>query len=87
MPRVTLNSAEIRMLDRQDPATSTHGGWQSLLVKLQRQLNRSTGEIILYSNDRERIRRYAFEYGNGGWESRLTGVFGRTLGPNLDADI
>jgi hypothetical protein len=26
---------------------------------------------------------YAFDLGNGGWQARLLGIFGRTLGPNL----
>lgn len=84
---VTLNPAEIAILDRQDPATNADGGWQSLLGKLQSQLNRTTGQIELYPNDRERMRRYAFTYGRGGWEDRLVGIFGRTLGPQLDAEV
>jgi len=32
----------------------------------------------------DRIARYAFKYRNGGWQSRLRRIFGRTLGPTLD---
>ena len=85
--KVTLNAREVRVLLRQEPATVRHGGYQSLLIKLQRQFDPSTNEITLLSADRERIRRYAFQYGNGGWEDRLTGIFSRTLGPNLDGNV
>lgn len=78
-----LNNAEIALLDRQGEETQGDGGFQSLLVDLQRQVNRVTGEITLSDEHEERIPRYAFDYRNGGWESRLISIFGRTLGPNL----
>lgn len=81
-----LNATEIAELDKQDPATASDGGYQSLLVSLQRKLDRATGDIALTPEDRQRIRRYAFEYGDGGWEDRLVGIFGRTLGPRLDRE-
>jgi hypothetical protein len=71
------------VLFRQDPSTEADGGWQGLLVHLQRAVNLATGEMLLDGDDVERIARYAFDYGQGGWESRLTEVFGRTLGPTL----
>lgn len=87
MQIIALTPAEIVILDRQDPDKSADGGWQSLLGKLQSQVNRATGEIALDGTDRERIKKYAFSYGRGGWEDRLTSIFGRTLGPGLDANI
>lgn len=78
-----LNPAELEILFRQDPATKDDGGWQRLLITLQELTDPDTGEIEIPPRILERIRRYAFEYGNGGWESRLTSVFGRTLGPTL----
>ena len=83
MLRVVLTASEIQMLDRQNPSSERNGGWQGLIVRLQRSLNRATGEIVLEARDVARIGRYALAYGNGGWESRLRAIFGRTLGPNL----
>ena len=80
---ITLNSAELEILFRQDPATKDDGGWQRLLVTLQELTDPDTGEIEIPPRIMERIHRYAFEYGNGGWENRLTSMFGRTLGSTL----
>ena len=55
-----------------------------LLVKLQRQTDRTSGRIVLHDDDLERIPRYAFTYGNGGWEDRLTTIFSRHLGARLN---
>lgn len=87
MIKVILNEGEKEILFRQSPLTGKDGGWQSLLVGLQRVLNEQTGEIALSSKILDRIQRYAFKYGNGGWEDRLRGIFERTLGPNLDGNI
>ncbi len=83
MREYTLNNNEIAELFQQDPATREDGGWQQLLVKLQRQTNQASGRIVLHMNDLERILRYAFAYGNGGWEDRLTKIFARHLGAGL----
>ncbi len=80
---ITLNAAEIEILFRQDPLTKDDGGWQRLLITLQELTDQTTGEIEIPPRILERIQRYAFDYGNGGWENRLTSVFGRTLGPSL----
>lgn len=42
-----------------------------------------TGQLNLSADDLEKLPRYAFDYGNGGWESRLVAVFGRHLGAKL----
>lgn len=81
--RVTLNTEETEILFRQDPATQRNGGYQGLLVRLQGNTNRTTGELLLSDSDLERIPRYAFDYGNGGWEGRLMGIFQRHLGNRL----
>jgi len=78
---VILNPQEMAILMQQDPRTEKDGGFQQLLVTLQKKLNTVTGNINLTGKDIERIVRYAFEYGNGGWESMLRSVFGRVL-PN-----
>ncbi|MBK8035817.1 MAG: aspartyl-tRNA synthetase [Verrucomicrobiaceae bacterium] len=86
MKTITLNEQELAILGRQDPETETDGGWQSLLVGLQKVVQ-DNGVITLTDTQLERIPRYAFNYGNGGWEGRLLGVFGRTLGPGLDGHV
>jgi len=83
MPPFILTEEERIILFRQDPETASDGGWQSLLVKLQNEYDPATMLITLDATDLERIPRYAFDYRNGGWESRLIGVFGRQLGPRL----
>jgi hypothetical protein len=83
MQTVTLTPTEIEILDRQDPATENEGGFQQLLVELQGALHRNTGALALSDENKEKIPRYAFDYKNGGWESRLKGIFSRELGLNL----
>ncbi len=84
---LVLNASEMATLFRQDPRTKADGGWQSLLVGLQSGCDRATGGISLAMRQRQRIRMYAFKYGNGGWESRLVAAFGRHLGAGLDLGL
>lgn len=81
-----LNEDEIQTLFLQDPSTRGNGGFQSLMVRLQEKCDRTSGAIKLTPADREQIRRYAFDYKNGGWETRLVRIFGRHLGPRLDKE-
>lgn len=84
MPKTfVLSPQEVEVLFRQDPATDGDGGWQNLLIGLQRKANRTTAAITLDDADLDRIPRYAFDYGKGGWEERLKAVFGRHLGDSL----
>jgi hypothetical protein len=83
MQTVTLTQGELDILDRQDPATESEGGFQSLLVELQNGVNRRNGQLNLSDEQEERIPRYAFDYQNGGWQNRLQSIFSRTLGNNL----
>lgn len=78
-----LSQPEIEILFRQSQRTKSHGGFQHLLVTLQNRTNHNTGRISLFDRDIERIRRYAFSYGNGGWEWRLKAIFARVLGSDL----
>ena len=80
---VFLNPQEVAELRRQHPSTRGKGGWQRLMVDLQLKVDGATGHLALDARDLERIARYAFDYGRGGWEKRLQSVFGRSLGPNL----
>ncbi len=83
MQTVILTPEELAILDRQEPSTADDGGFQGLMVRLQHQVDRVTGTLDLDARALEQIPRYAFDYGNGGWETRLKGVFGRTLGETL----
>lgn len=78
---VTLNQAEQEFLFR---PISGQGGFQGLLGRLRKRLDRKSGKLTLTSGDLERIPRYAFTYGNGGWEGRLCGIFSRHLGDTFD---
>lgn len=80
---IVLEPVEIKELCRQDPETEGKGGFQKLLVRLQKKLNYATQELILNDQDLEEMPRYAFDYKNGGWETRLITIFARTLGPRL----
>ena len=79
-----LSEPEMAALFLQNPATRTDGGFKSLIVALQEQCDRDTGQISVTPSQGERIQKYAFKFGNGGWENRLTATFGRHLGPKLD---
>ncbi len=83
MTKVHLSPAETAALDRQARSSKGKGGWQGLLVTLQDRVNRRDGSLILEPSDIERIHRYAFLYGNGGWEHRLRAIFSASLGPEL----
>jgi len=87
MITVTLNQSERDVLYRQEQASKDDGGWQRLLVTLQELTDESNGELTILPIVLERIQRYAFSYGKGGWEDRLKAIFERTLGPGLDGNI
>lgn len=76
MKKITLDKQEMSQLMR--PIVG-QGGWQSLLARLQALLDQNTGEITLSDEDRGCLCRYAFDYGNGGWESQLRQIFGKHL--------
>lgn len=79
---IELSQSEKNVLFKQDPTTKDRGGFQALLVKLQ-SLTNHAGRLFLSPALIDRIRRYAFCYGNGGWEKRLMSIFSRTLGQDL----
>ncbi|AEB10654.1 hypothetical protein [Desulfobacca acetoxidans] len=81
--QIILNQTERDILFRQDPTTRHDGGYQSFLIHLQKNTNRATGDLTLTMQDLEKIPRYAFDYGNGGWEGRLKNIFQRHLGLRL----
>jgi hypothetical protein len=83
---VILNSAEIAEIDRQDPSREGDGGFQGLLVRFQKRIDRPTGRLELTPQDIQRIQNYAAAKSGGGWENQLRRAFQRTLGPNLDGN-
>jgi len=84
---VILQKGEMDELMRQNPKTKSDGGFQSLMVRLQRNIDRQSGKLPLSVTDLEQIPRYAFSYKNGGWQNRLLAIFSRTLGPKLDGSM
>lgn len=80
---LVLNAAEMDAVFRQAAGTRNDGGWQSLMVGIQDNCDRATGSLTLTPDQLKRIPQYAFDYGNGGWENRLTSAFARHLGPKL----
>ena len=71
-------------LMQQDPAARSEGGFQSLLVTLQDNTDSRTKILVLPVHLIERINRYAFDDGQGGWENTLKRIFSRSLGDSLD---
>jgi hypothetical protein len=51
------------------------GGFQSLLKNLRERYDLGTKALILDSRDVERIKRYAKDYGQGGWEEKIKRIF------------
>lgn len=69
---VKLNQQQVDELFK--PNTGS-GGFQSLIKSLQKSFNPTTLELTLNKDLLEKILKYAFEYDNGGWQDRLTGIF------------
>lgn len=53
------------------------GGFQTLLRKIRGQYSEQKEELCLYQDDIERIYRYAYEYGRGGFQDRIQKVIER----------
>jgi tyrosyl-tRNA synthetase len=58
------------------------GGFQSLFTKLQSQMNGN--DVLIDSEDFRRIKKYAFQTGEGGFQTRLRIAFQRILDKNAD---
>lgn len=50
------------------------GGFQSLLLSLQKNYDRKTRMVTLDGDQVEKINRYTEKYGTGGFENRLDGI-------------
>jgi len=68
---VQLTREDLELLMR---PVAGQGGWQSLLRKLQKQINGNT--LTLTEDDSRRILRYILSYGSGGWQDRLAAIAG-----------
>jgi hypothetical protein len=68
---VQLNREDLELLMR---PVAGQGGWQSLLRKLQKQIDGNT--LTLTEDDSRRILRYILSYGSGGWQDRLAAIAG-----------
>ena len=68
---VQLSRGDLELLMR---PVAGQGGWQSLLRKLQKQIDGNT--LNLSADDSRRILRYILSYGSGGWQDRLAAIAG-----------
>jgi hypothetical protein len=75
-----LNADELAELNR--PLNGV-GGFQSLIKRLQSQVNPATHEVRLTDTDVDELQHYAFDFKQGGFQDRLVMIFGRVLGPKL----
>jgi hypothetical protein len=73
---VQLSREDLELLIR---PVAGQGGWQSLLRKLQRQIDGNT--LTLSEDDSRRILRYILSYGSGGWQDRLAAIAGGPAQP------
>jgi hypothetical protein len=80
---VVLNADELAELNRQPQGS---GGFQSLIKRLQSQVNPATREVRLTDTDVEELQHYAFDFKQGGFQDRLVAIFGRVLGSKLGPD-
>jgi len=82
--RITLDQREEDCLLQDRISSMSSGGFQQLLVSLIINYNRDTHVLCVTERQQERIKRYAFNYRNGGWQGRLATIFARHAGPELD---
>ena len=69
--KIQLHDDDIEQLMR---PVRGQGGWQSLVRRLQRQVQGNT--IEMSEEDQRRILHYLLSYGTGGWQDRLAGLAG-----------
>ncbi len=67
--QIQLSPATAKTLLAVDPKTARDGGFQSLTVQLAAQTERATGVLNISDDDRQKIERYAKDYGSGGWQN------------------
>lgn len=84
MPTVDLNSEEIAMLRSVRLNSFADPQFQTALYHLDLLLDDESGRIEIPGELWDEIRHFAFAAGKPHWQRLLVGIFGRTLGPNLD---
>ena len=75
-----LTKDESEALNR---AVNGSGGFETFMRRLQKQFNPATQTIKLSPSDLDDIPHYAFDFKQGGWQTRLLKIFERSLGPGL----
>jgi len=86
-PVIKLNLTEFRELMRPDAGTKGQGGFQSFFLSLQYRVNKATRTLELTEADVERIHRALENPSAGGWQGRLTKIFGRHFKQHLPPAI
>jgi hypothetical protein len=85
MISVDLNDSEYKsLMDPKWRRGNPPGGFQNLMIDLCNGTDQAHKRVYLNQKIMKRMRRYAFNYGSGGWEDGLLFIFGRTLGRKLD---
>lgn len=74
MLQIQLSQKAIKKLLTQDPRTESKGGFQKLIIGMQRQLDSATGVLQVTDSQVEKIERYRKQYGRGGWQDILAEV-------------
>lgn len=80
---IQLNPDEVAELFKQDPKSRSKGGFQGLLVGLQKNYTVNKRKLFIDPATAVKIRKYAFGYKNGGWQLRLLRIFSRAMGRDL----
>ena len=75
MLQIQLQQSATKKLLAQDPATEKKGGFQKLIVSLQRQVNMETGLLQVTDSQLEKVKRYRKKYGQGGWQNILDPIW------------
>lgn len=69
---IKLNQTQIKELLKKNNGS---GGFQSLIKTLQSNVDTTNQTLKLNRDTLEKILRYADDYKNGGWQSRLDKIF------------
>ena len=65
--RIQLSDTEVERYLR---PVRGRGGFQTLLRRLRTQIDRTAGVLEISADDLEKLIRYSFEYGQGGFQDR-----------------
>jgi hypothetical protein len=78
--QIVLNAEELSELRK---PLKGPGGFQDFLKQIRQRAAIRGGKLELSQDDIDKIRRYAFDYKDGGYEGRLRRIFERHLGYEL----